>query len=63
MNQRCIRTTTATGGSMAITEVAMMMFHSFCASPLPIILVRPTMMVSSERSLMISSGHKYWFQP
>ncbi|NCY24727.1 MAG: sn-glycerol-3-phosphate ABC transporter permease UgpE, partial [Alphaproteobacteria bacterium] len=30
--------TTATGGSIAITAVAMMMFHSFCESPVPIIM-------------------------
>ena len=53
-------TTTATGGRSASTAVAMMTFHSFCASPVPIIRVRPTTTVARDGSLTTSSGQRYW---
>src|SRR5205823_5361387 len=62
-NQRCISTTTSTGGRIASSAVAMMMCHSVCVSPLPIIWRMPITIVVIDGVLVTSSGHRYWFQP
>ena len=58
-----MKITTATGGSMARTAVAMIRFQSVWASLVPIIFTMPMTMVSMLRLVVIRSGQRYWFQP
>src|SRR5262249_3789103 len=62
-NQRCIRTTTATGGSIASIAVARTMFHSVEASEVAMIFLMPMTMVPMLSRVVISKGQRYWFQP
>ena len=59
----CMATTTMTGGSSASTAVAIASCHSVSASCVVIILRMPMTMVCIESRVVISSGHRYWFQP
>src|SRR5262249_998140 len=62
-NQRCISTTTATGGSMASMAVAITTFHSVSASAVTIIFLMPMTMVCMSSRVVIRIGHRYWVQP
>src|SRR5690606_14890253 len=62
-NHFCISTTTATGGSIARTAVAITRFHSIAASPPEIIRFRPITTGYIDSCVVTSSGHRYWFQP
>ena len=63
MNQRCIRSTTIAGGIIARMAVAMIRFHSLAASPPPIMRLMPMTIGYMSSLVVISSGHRYWFQP
>src|SRR5215471_14928211 len=56
-NQRCINSTTVTGGRIAKRAVAMTICHSVWVSPLPIIWRMPMMTVVIDGVLVTSSGH------
>src|SRR6185295_12852330 len=62
-NQRCISTTTSAGGSRASIAVAMTRFHSVSASPVTIMRLMPITAVYIDSSVVMRSGHRYWFQP
>src|SRR5262249_35311186 len=62
-NQRCITTTTATGGKRASVTVAITRFHSAVASPDGTTRLMPMTTVSIVSSVVTMSGQRYWFQP
>src|SRR5690606_16792592 len=62
-NQRCISTTTATGGSIASMAVAITRCHSVAASPPAIIRLMPITTGYIDSCVVTSSGHRYWFHP
>src|SRR5262249_18226471 len=63
MNQRCISTTIAIGGSIAMTTVAITRFHSAAASPVGTTRLMPMTTVDIVSSVVTRRGHRYWFQP
>src|SRR5262249_43821119 len=63
MNQRCISTTMAIGGTMARTTVAITRFHSAAASPVGTIRLMLMTTVDIDSSVVTRRGHRYWFQP
>src|SRR5262249_46225139 len=58
-NRRCISTTTATGGSIASTAVAIATDHSVSASFTSMIFLMPMTMVCMSSRVVISSGQRY----
>src|SRR5262249_40527462 len=62
-NQRCMTMTTTTGGSMASMAVAITRCHSTCASATDTSRWMATTIVYMASSVVMSSGHRYWFQP
>ena len=59
-----MKMTTSTGGSIARIAVAMTSCHSVSASLRDeIIFLMPITMVCMFVCVVISSGHRYWFQP
>ena len=62
--ERCMKTTTSTGGSIASMVVAMTRCHSgWCRRRSSMRLMPMTMVSSIPSSVVISSGQRYWFQP
>ena len=55
--------TTSAGGIIASIAVAITEFHSVAASPPEIMRLMPITTGYMLSSVVISSGHKYWFQP
>src|SRR2546422_414050 len=62
-DQRCMTITTTTGGSMASMAVAITRCHSTCASATDTMRWMATTIVYIASSVVMSSGHRYWFQP
>src|SRR5258705_1765957 len=58
-NRRCMNTTTATGGNIASTAVAIANCHSASSSVVVSIFLMPVTMVCIESCVVIKSGHKY----
>src|SRR4029078_8547506 len=59
----CISITTSAGGSIARIAVAMIRFHSLAKSLPTIMRLIPITVVYMDSSVLISGGHRYWFQP
>jgi len=62
-NRRCMTRTTNTGGSMARIATAIVRFHSGIASATKSMRWICMTIVDILVSIVISSGHRYWFQP
>src|SRR6267142_226076 len=58
-NRRCMNTTTATGGNIASTAVAIASCHSASSSVVVSIFLMPVTMVCIESWVVISNGHRY----
>ena len=62
-NHFCISTTTNAGGRSASIAVAVTRCHSVSASPPTIMRLMPMTEVYIDSWVVMSSGHRYWFQP